>query len=251
MGRALAGMQMEMAFGKQIHLAANWRQISQVQSCHTSCHFSSPSLSLSFILPNLPLSLSLCLCCTTLSSYGGRQVQLQEKRITCAIILLLSCRVYLLFCCCFACSTLYSPLPHTLPPLPHTLPHTLPLFLPLPLSLHSCLPLDQIHLKRKPTTFFFFFLGGFKTCAQWGKCLQNVLHLQFGTGCATLQGARTEQHCNRNTGSIVSRVSLSLSLSSAVSGQTAEMVRETRKGTQGRGRRREREGGGGGREEQK
>lgn len=52
-GGVLAGMQMEMAFGKQIHLAANWRQISQVQSCHTSSSHS-PSLSLSF---NLSLSL--------------------------------------------------------------------------------------------------------------------------------------------------------------------------------------------------
>lgn len=158
---------MEMAFGKEIHLAANWRQISQVQSCHTSCHFCPPSLTLSLILPlSLCLSLALCLCSTTLSSYGGRQVQLQEKRITCAIILLLSCRVYLMFCCCFGGSTLYSPLPHTLPPLPHSLP----LFRTLPLSLHSCPPLDQIHLKRKPTTLFFLLFGGFKTCAQWGKC---------------------------------------------------------------------------------
>lgn len=136
----LAGMQMEMAFGKQIHLAANWRQISQVQSCHTSWHASSPSacLYLSFST-SLFSCLSLCLCSATLSSYGGRQVQLQEQRITCAIILLLSCRVYLLCCCCFACSILSLSLSLTIP------------FLALPLSLHCCPALDQIHLKRKPT----------------------------------------------------------------------------------------------------
>lgn len=122
-GRVLAGMQMEMAFGKQIHLAANWRQISQVQSCHTSWQASSPSLCfyLSFS-PHLSLfSPSLCLSSATLSSYGGRQVQLQEQRITCAIILLLSCRVYLLYCCCFACSILCTFLSLTLCPLCYTL----------------------------------------------------------------------------------------------------------------------------------
>lgn len=57
-GGVLAGMQMEMAFGKQIHLAANWRQISQVQSCHTSwqASFPSPCFYLSF-----SISLSSCL----------------------------------------------------------------------------------------------------------------------------------------------------------------------------------------------
>jgi len=49
------GMQMEMAFGKQIHLAANWRQISQVLTPHDrrESHF--------FYTLSLTLKHSLCL----------------------------------------------------------------------------------------------------------------------------------------------------------------------------------------------